>query len=94
MARVLVSKEGAESLRQLSTDLKTANSDIENHGTTLMTTVVGLGEGLGLYEQPILDVIKKVNAVQKAAEDSVEELTAKLEKRASDIDALVGQGFN
>ena len=55
MAVYGISKEGADALKQLATDMSTLNNDIQECGQKLTAKVSGLGEGLGIYEEQILE---------------------------------------
>jgi hypothetical protein len=88
-----ISQQGVTSLRKLATDMSKLNDDIESNGITLETTVVGLGEGLGVYGDQILDIIKKVNGVQEKGRESVDQLTAKVNKLADQVEALVNSSI-
>ena len=57
MAVYGISKEGADALKQLATDMSTLNNDIQECGQKLTAKVSGLGEGLGIYEEQILELI-------------------------------------
>ena len=50
MAVYGISKEGADALKQLATDMGNLNNDIQECGKKLTTKISGLGEGLGIYE--------------------------------------------
>ncbi len=93
MAKFGISKEGADALRQLSTDIKSTNDEIRQSGKTLIAAASSLGDDLGLYESDIVDLVKKVDKTQENAESSIEELAGKLNKMAANVDALVGKGL-
>lgn len=93
MTKFGISEQGSAALRQLSSDLKNANKEIEQSSKTLIATISGLGEDLGMYEQCIIELAKKIEKSQESAKDSVEDLAEKLTKMASNIDALVGKGL-
>ena len=93
MAKYGISKEGVLALKQLSTDMSNLNNDIEECGRTLSSSVSGLSEGLGVYEEQIQELIAKVNAEQAKGRESVQTLTTKINKLAADVEALVGAGL-
>ena len=93
MAKYGISKEGVQALKQLSTDMSNLNNDIEECGRTLSSSVSGLSEGLGVYEEQIQELIAKVNAEQAKGRESVQTLTTKINKLAADVEALVGAGL-
>lgn len=93
MAVYGISKEGADALKQLATDMGNLNNDIQECGRKLTTKVTGLGEGLGIYESQILDLVAGVNQAQEKGRESVELLTNKVKKMAADVEALVSAGL-
>lgn len=60
MAVYGISKEGADALKQLATDMSTLNNDIQECGQKLTAKVSGLGEGLGIYEEQILELMMPI----------------------------------
>ncbi len=93
MAVYGISKEGADALKQLATDMGNLNNDIQECGKKLTTKISGLGEGLGLYESKILELVSSVNQTQEKGRESVELLTTKIKKMAADVEAMVSVGF-
>lgn len=93
MAKYGINKEGVDSLNQLSNDLGTVNTDIEENGKKLKSTISTLGEDLGIYEDQILEIIENVNAAQKKGRESIEELSVRVKKLATDAEALVSAGL-
>lgn len=93
MAKYGISNEGVTALRKLATDMSTLNSDIEANGTKLTTAVSGLSDGLGIYEEQILELIASVNSTQAKGRESVQTLTTKVNKLADDVEALVNMGL-
>lgn len=93
MAIYGINKEGVDALNQLANDLSNVNNDIEEAGKKLKNTVSSLGNDLGIYETPILDIIERVNQVQAQGRESVEQLAGKIKKKAADAEALVSAGL-
>lgn len=93
MAVYGISKEGADALKQLATDMSTLNNDIQECGKKLTTKISGLGEGLGIYEEQILELVSGVNQTQEKGRESVELLTTKVKKMAADVEAMVCAGL-
>lgn len=93
MAVYGISKEGADALKQLATDMSTLNNDIQECGQKLTAKVSGLGEGLGIYEEQIFELIAGVNQTQEKGRESVELLTNKVKKMAADVEAMVSAGL-
>lgn len=93
MAKYGINKEGVEALNQLANDLSSVNNDIEDDGNKLKSTISGLGDDLGIYEDQINELIEKVNAEQQKGRDSIQQLSGKVKKMASDAEALVNAGL-
>ena len=94
MAKYGINPEGVESLRQLATDMSTINDDIEENGRTLKAAVSGIGDGLGIYEDEILDLVTNVNSSQEKGRESINQLTQKVESLATEIEGLVSMGLD
>lgn len=93
MAKYGISKEGADALIQLASDMSTINDDIEQNGRTLKTKVESLDEGLGVYKDEIIDLIAQTNNAQEKGRESVEILTGKIKNLATQIQTLVSGGL-
>lgn len=93
MTRYGISSEGALALKKLAKDMRGLNDDIEENGQTLLSTISGIGEGLGIYEEKIIDLVSSVNATQDKGRESVEQLSTRIEKLASNVEALVSSGL-
>lgn len=93
MAIYGINKEGVEALNQLANDLGNINNDIDDDGKKLKNTVSSLGDNLGIYEDQILELIENVNATQQKGRESIQQLSAKVKKMASDAEALVSAGL-
>ena len=93
MAKYGINKEGVVALNQLAKDLGSINKDIEDEGKKLKTTVSSLGDDLGIYDEQILELIENVNKAQQKGRDSIQQLSVKVKKMASDAEALVSAGL-
>lgn len=93
MAVYGISKEGAEALNQLATDMSTLNNDIQECGRKLTSKINSLGDGLGIYEEQILELVSGVNQAQEKGRESAELLTKKIKKMAVDIENLINVGL-
>lgn len=93
MAKYGINKEGVDALNQLANDLGSINKDIEDDGKKLKATVSSLGDNLGIYDDQILELIENVNKSQQKGRDSIQQLSAKVKKMASDAEALVSAGL-
>ena len=93
MAKYGISAEGVSALTQLASDMSTINDDIEENGRTLKDAVASIGDGLGVYEDEILDLVSDVNNAQEKGRESVNLLTQKVKSLASEIQGLVSMGL-
>lgn len=93
MAKYGISKEGADSMRNLANSLKKGTEDIREGGNALRSEISGIGEGLGVYEEQILELVVEVNLVQTKGQQAVDTLITKVNRKAADIDSLVSAGL-
>ena len=93
MAVYGISEQGVQSLRKLAEDMCHLNDDIQENGEKLEKDINGLGNSLGIYEEEILELVGRVNRTQETGRESVEELAAKINKLAEEVEALVGAGL-
>ncbi len=94
MAKYGISSEGVDSLNQLATDMSNLNDDIEKAGKTLKSTISGYGEGLGIYEEKINDLVESVNAAQETGREAVEQLIGSIKKMAQTVQEFVNYGLS
>ena len=93
MAKYGISQEGVSALNQLASDMMNINHDIEECGRTLKTTVSGLSDGLGVYEEQIIDLVDEVNNVQERGREPLIQLSAKAKDMANRVSELVSAGL-
>ena len=93
MARYGISKEGADSMRNLAGSLRRGTEDIQEGGNTLRSSIASMGEELGIYEEEILEVVAEINLAQNKGHQAIETLITKANKKAAEIDALVSAGL-
>lgn len=93
MAKYGISQEGVSALNQLASDMMNINNDIEECGRTLKTTVSGLSDGLGVYEEQIIDLVDEVNNVQERGREPLIQLSAKAKDMANRVSELVSAGL-
>ena len=93
MAKYGISQEGISALNQLASDMMNINNDIEECGRTLKTTVSGLSDGLGVYEEQINELVDEVNNVQERGREPLIQLSAKAKDMANRVSELVGAGL-
>ena len=92
MTKFAISKEGADAMRKLAKDMNSLEAYIATASSTLTTTVAGLGDGLGVFEDKIAEVVAQVNSAQKTGEAAIETLSSAIEGKASQIESLLGFG--
>lgn len=90
MTKFAISTEGAASMRKLSSDMRSLSEDIASRSGTLSSTVSGLGERLGVFEEKIMEVVAQVDSAQKVGEGAIETLSASIDGMAGKIESLVG----
>lgn len=93
MAKYGISQEGVSALNQLASDMMNINNDIEECGRTLKTTVSGLSDGLGVYEEQIIDLVDEVNNVQERGREPLIQLSAKAKDMTNRVSELVSAGL-
>lgn len=93
MAKYGINPEGVAALNQLANDLGTINKDIEDDGRKLKQTISSSGDNLGIYGDLILEMVEKVNQAQLKGRESIEQLSGKVKKMATDAEALVNAGL-
>lgn len=93
MAKYGISQEGVASLNQLAQDMMNINNNIEQCGRTLKGKVSGLSEGLGIYEEEIIELVDEVNNAQEKGRESLIKLSVKAKELANQVAELVGAGL-
>lgn len=93
MAKYGISKEGADSMRNLASRLQKGTDDIREGGNALRSEITGIGEGLGVYEEQILELVAEINLAQTKGQQAVETLISKANNKAADIESLVSAGL-
>lgn len=93
MAKYQISEKGVAELKKLAADMSSLNNDIDDNGRKLTAVIGGLSDGLGIYEDEIMDLVSSVNATKEKGLESVEVLTEKINKLADDVEELVNAGL-
>lgn len=93
MAKYGISQEGVDALNQLAQDMMNINNDIEQSGRTLKSQVSGLSDGLGVYEDEIIELVDEVNNAQEKGRESLIKLSTKAKKLANQISELLNSGL-
>ena len=93
MAKYGISQEGVDALNQLAQDMININNDIEQSGRTLKGQVSGLSEGLGVYEDEIIELVDEVNNAQEKGRESLIKLSTKAKELANLGSELLNAGL-
>ena len=93
MARYGISQEGLSSLRQLANDMNSLMDHIEESGQKLKSSVRGLGEGLGVYEEKIEELTEEVRREQGPGKEAVTQLVGDINRMIQKIESLIGSGL-
>lgn len=93
MAKYGISQEGVDALNQLAQDMININNDIEQSGRSLKGQVSGLSEGLGVYEDEIIELVDEVNNAQEKGRESLIKLSTKAKELANQVSELLNAGL-
>ena len=93
MAKYGISQEGVDALSQLASDMMNINNDIEQSGRTLKGQLSGLSDGLGVYEDEIIDLVDEVNNAQEKGRESLIKLSTKAKELANQVSELLNAGL-
>lgn len=93
MAKYAISQEGVSALNQLASDMMNINNEIEECGRKLKTTVSGLSDELGIFEDEIIDLVDEVNIVQERGREPLIQLSVKAKEMANRIQGFVSAGL-
>ena len=93
MAKYGISQEGVDALNQLAQDMMNINNDIEQSGRTLKGQISGLSDGLGVYEDEIIELVGEVNNAQEKGRESLIKLSTKAKELANQVSELLNAGL-
>lgn len=93
MAKYGISQEGVDALNQLAQDMMNINNDIEQSGRTLKGQISGLSDGLGVYEDEIIELVDEVNNAQEKGRESLIKLSVKAKELAKQVSELLNSGI-
>lgn len=93
MAKYGISQEGVDALNQLAQDMMNINNDIEQSGRNLKGQVSGLSDGLGVYEDEIIELVDEVNNAQEKGRESLIKLSTKAKELANQVSELLNSGI-
>lgn len=89
MARYAISAEGAASMRALAKQLYTEANAILESSTVLEAKISAVGDGLGIYESEILEIVQQGRNTLKSNRDDILNLAQRVLQKADEIDELV-----
>ena len=92
MAKYAISEKGVNELKKLSKSIITNTESIYEAGVTLKNTISSLGEGLGVYEDEILDLVNHNSATLQTNKDIFKQLSDTVMNKADEIYSLMGFG--
>lgn len=93
MAKYGISQDGVDALNQLVSDMMNINNNIEQSGRTLKSQVSGLSDGLGVYEEEIIELVDEVNNAQEKGRESLIKLSTKAKELANQVSELLNAGL-
>lgn len=93
MAKYGISQDGVDALNQLVSDMMNINNNIEQSGRTLKSQVSGLSDGLGVYEEEIIELVDEVNNAQEKGREFLIKLSTKAKELANQVSELLNAGL-
>lgn len=93
MAKYAISEEGVSQLQKLSKGIISNTENIYEAGNSLKNNISSLGEGLGVYEDEILDLVNHNQATLQSNREVFKQLSDSIIKKADEICDLMGFGF-
>lgn len=88
MARFAISPEGAAAMRALGKRLSDTASSLQESNAALEAKVSAAGDGLGVYESQILELIHQGQGALNSNLDSIRRLSQKAAQKALEIEQL------
>lgn len=92
MAKYAISEEGVLELQKLSKGIISNTESIYEAGNSLKNNISSLGEGLGVYEDEILDLVNHNQATLQSNREVFKQLSDSIVKKADEICGLMGFG--
>lgn len=89
VARFAINAEGAASMRALAQQLNTEANSIFEASTILESAIVAIGDGLGIYEPEILEIVLQSRNTLKANRDDILDLAQRVLQKADEIDEMI-----
>ena len=94
IGKVAISQEGVAALRELAKNLRANDENIKASCDSLQKTVADLAEDLGVFEEPICEMICDIKAVQAKGGEAIENLAERTEVLADKVEELILKSFN
>lgn len=92
MAKYAISEEGVSQLQKLSKSIISDTENIYEAGISLKNNISSLGEGLGIYENEIIDLVNHNQATLQSNREIFKQLSDSIIKKADEICGLMGFG--
>ena len=92
MAKYAISEEGVSQLQKLSKSIISDTENIYEAGISLKNNISSLGEGLGIYENEIIDLVNHNQATLQSNREVFKQLSDSIVKKADEICVLMGLG--
>lgn len=90
MAKYAISEEGISQLQKLSKSIISDTENIYEAGALLKNNISSLGEGLGVYEDEIIDLVNHNQAALQSNREVFKQLSNSILKKADEICGLMG----
>lgn len=90
MAKYAISEEGVSQLQKLSKSIISDTENIYEAGISLKNNISSLGEGLGIYENEIIDLVNHNQATLQSNREVFKQLSDSIVKKADEICGLMG----
>ena len=90
MAKYAISEEGVSQLQKLSKSIISDTENIYEAGISLKNNISSLGEGLGIYENEIIDLVNHNQAALQSNREVFKQLSDTIIKKADEICSLMG----
>lgn len=90
MAKYAISEEGVSQLQKLSKGIISDTENIYEAGILLKNNISSLGEGLGVYEDEIIDLVNHNQATLQSNREVFKQLSDSINKVADEICSLMG----
>ena len=90
MAKYAISEEGVSQLQKLSKGIISDTENIYEAGISLKNNISSLREGLGIYENEIIDLVNHNQATLQSNREVFKQLSDSIVKKADEICSMMG----